>query len=269
MKVEIDIYSAAELRALGTFATALADARVVEEIAKRDMLDKMPGLGGIVGAPFWQGHTAGGAVIEPQPPVDNEHVAEGATPFTEAEIVANSPVILADAPKRERGKPSPGHKRRTNAEIAEDDAAANAPAIATMVTLPNDASGEQVADAFANLKAGISTGEERVGPEDTPEDQAQDAADEAAETAAATALRVAEGKSALTLDDIRTVLGNYQKAYGLPACMEDCPKVISEVCGDGKVKVSDVPDDKIAAVIEALKAAGRTNAFGRTALVAA
>jgi hypothetical protein len=41
------------------------------------------------------------------------------------------------------------------------------------------------ADA-ANAVAAISTGEERVGPEDTTRTQAADAADEAAETAAAT-----------------------------------------------------------------------------------
>lgn len=34
----------------------------------------------------------GNHVIEEQPPVDNDHVEEGATPFTEEEVVANQPV---------------------------------------------------------------------------------------------------------------------------------------------------------------------------------
>jgi hypothetical protein len=169
-----------------------------------------------------------------------------------AETQASDP-----APTRERGKPSPGHKRRTNAEIAEDDAAAHA-------SVMNETAAE--ADA-ANAVAAISTGEERVGPEDTVEDQEADAADEAAETAAATKERAAEGKPALTLDDIRTVLGNYQKVYGLPAAMEDGPKVLSEIVS-GAAKVSDIPEDKIADAIAALKAAGKTNRFKRAAVAA-
>lgn len=93
--------------------------------------------------------------------------------------------------------------------------------------------------------------------EDPPEVAAQDAADEAAETAAN------KTDAAPTLDDIRNVLGLYQKVYGLPATMTDGPLILQEVCGEGVNKVSSVPEDKIADVIAALKKAGNENRFGR------
>lgn len=146
-------------------------------------------------------------------------------------------------PQRERGQPAAGRKRRTKEEIAEDEAAAAAK--------PEE-------------KAAISTGEERVGPEDDPETIAQDEADEKAESDAATATRGPDKK--LTLDDVRNALGAYVKKYGMAAVQADGPKVISLVLKDEKkVKVSDIPDDQkvIQAVLDGVAEMTAKNPFSR------
>lgn len=106
----------------------------------------------------------------------------------------------AEAPKRERGKPSPGRSRRTKEEIAEDEAADAA-----------DAAKHQAAEE-ANLtddvKPAISTGGERISPEDE-----QDAADEAAET---------EKTGLASIDVLRRLVGDYQKKHGMPAAVKLC-----------------------------------------------
>ena len=159
-------------------------------------------------------------VAEPEP----VHVVEDA-------LKATAPVV---APKRERGKPSPGKTRRTKEGIAEDEAADAAEA-----------------SAVAEPVAAISTGEERIDPTN-PEDAAQDAADEAAEVAATR-------KPDLTHDDVRQALGAYVKAFGMPAAMEDGPKLI------GFPKVSDIPAEQepLGAAVQAITAAIEANPFGR------
>lgn len=106
----------------------------------------------------------------------------------------------AEAPKRERGKPSPGRSRRTKEEIAEDEAADAADAA------------KQTAAEEANLtddvKPAISTGGERISPEDE-----QDAADEAAET---------EKTGLAPIDVLRRLVGDYQKKHGTPAAVKLC-----------------------------------------------
>jgi hypothetical protein len=180
-------------------------------------------------------------------------------PITQAEAEA----IVQTAKVRERGKPSPGHARRTKAEIAEDDAADKADA---------DRATQGVADRAEETMAGISTGEDRVDPDnpddgivreiaDSEADAAQDALDEAHETAAA---REAGG-GAKTLDDVRAALGKYVKAFGMAAAQEDGPRVLSMVCGDDVVKISAVPDDKIAAVIAGIEEMTTKNPFKRAA----
>lgn len=126
----------------------------------------------------------------------------------------------AEAPKRERGKPSAGRARRTKEEIAEDEAADAAEASAPT----------------ADEKPLISTGEERIDPT-TEADAAQDAADEAAE---AEAIKAPE----LTHDDVRAALQKYLTAYGTPAAMEDGPKVLTMMFGAEVTKVSAVPADQ-------------------------
>lgn len=110
-----------------------------------------------------------------------------------------APVVQAE-PVRERGKPAPGRARRTKEEIAEDEAAEKA---------------EPVEE-----KALISTGEERVDPADVAE---QDAKDEAAE--------VEEHRKALTVDDLKSVMGGYVKKFGMEATQEDGPKIFTEALG--------------------------------------
>lgn len=65
-----------------------------------------------------------------------------------------------------------------------------------------------------------------------PAEEAQDEADEAEESAAAAPAEE------ITHDTIRQALGQYGKVYGMPAVMEDGPKLIEFP------KVSDIPDDQ-------------------------
>lgn len=108
--------------------------------------------------------------------------------------------FATEAPKRERGKPSQGRSRRTKEEIAEDEAADAADAA------------KQTAAEEANLtddvKPAISTGGERISPEDE-----QDAADEAAET---------EKTGLASIDVLRRLVGDYQKKHGMPAAVKLC-----------------------------------------------
>lgn len=155
----------------------------------------------------------------------------------------------AEAPQRERGKPSPGRARRTKEEIAEDEAADKADAD---LAAANEETGAVVADRQ------ISTNpENRIDPEDA----ARDEADEKAETAATS------GKK-LTHDDVRNALGAYVKAYGMAAAQADGPVLIGKVLGDEtKTKVSDLPDDQevLAKAVAGVQEMISKNPFGRAA----
>ncbi|TXG96265.1 MAG: hypothetical protein E6R08_09840 [Nevskiaceae bacterium] len=182
---------------------------------------------------FSQGLTTRGSTGEAMPavsrvaeiPVDDEHYGKG----------ANLPAAAETAPQRERGKPAQGRARRTKEEIAEDEAADRA-----------DAAKQQSA-VEANLqddvKASISTGENRVGPEDDAETQAQDAADEAAESAAKS-----DGK--VTHDHLRQALGDYQKKFGMAAAVRQVAEGGLVGCTVDKVREADLP-----AVIAKVRAA--------------
>lgn len=181
--------------------------------------------------------------------VDRTTIAS--VPASKDPIVDESGAVdgAADKPQRERGQPAPGRKRRTKEEIAEDEAADKADAEAS---------------AVHEEKPQISTGEERVGPEDDAETVAQDTADEKAESDAAKAAREPDKK--LTLDDVRNALGGYVKKFGMAAVQEDGPKVISLVLkDDAKVKVSDIPDDQatIQRVIDGVNEMIAKNPFQR------
>lgn len=162
------------------------------------------------------------AMVEREVGVPAEAIAEAMT--AEGRAAAERGELTAEnalPPKRERGKPAPGRARRTKEEIAEDEAAEKAEASAAVADAPL-----------------ISTGEERIDPT-TAEDAAQDAADEAAEVAATPA-------KVLTHDDVRAALQRYVAAYGMPAAMEDGPKVFGMIFGQGVAKVSDIPTDQAA-----------------------
>lgn len=173
----------------------------------------------------------------------NERMSVEAAAAQVAEAVAATEAAreVAETATRERGKPAPGRARRTKEEIAEDEAADKADALAPAV--------EPV--------AAISTGEERIDPA-TAEDEAQDAADEAAEAETAK-------PATLTHDDVRAALKGYLDAFGTAAAMEDGPKVLKMLFGDGASKVSDVPDDQasLAKAIAGVKEMLVKNPFAR------
>ena len=113
----------------------------------------------------------------------------------------------------------------------------------------------------------ISTGEERVGPEDDIEEideetAAQDKVDEVAEAEAK-----ADPSRPLTHDDIRNLLGEYVRVYGMPAAQSDGPVVIGELW-PGKSKISDIPadQDELRRAIDAFEAMMSSNRFGRKAV---
>lgn len=166
-----------------------------------------------------------------------------ASSVSTGEAQEHSDDLAASAGQRERGKPGPGRARRTKAEIAEDEAAEVA-----------EASGE---------KAQISTGENRVGPEDSPETEAQDAADEAAEAA--------QNQSAsATLEDVRSAAGEYMKKFGPVATQADGAAILQAALGkppEGEAgwKMSLIPNDpaQYARAVAAFKEALEKNPFER------
>lgn len=170
---------------------------------------------------------------EAQPPVDNDHVADGASPFSQQEVAAN-------APQRERGKPAPGRARRTKEEIAEDEAAEKAGAASQISSNP----------------------ESRVGPEDDADTKEADAADEKDEV----------GKT-MTLDDVRAAVNGYVQKYGMPAAQEDGPKIFVEALGTPPAdepywKMSLLPDDQpsLLKVVTVWNKATELNPLKRTAV---
>jgi len=172
-----------------------------------------------------------------------------------------------EAPTRERGQPSPGKSRRTKAEIAEDEAAEEKELLGTtlekaevLMDMVEEAAAIGVSPA--ELKQAISTGDERVGPEDDAETVEQDAADEKAETEAAR-----DPEKPLSLDDVRGALGAYVKKFGMDAAQQDGPKVLKMVCGDACAKISDIPDDqaKIKGVVDGIGEMLTKNPFQREA----
>lgn len=160
--------------------------------------------------------------------VDGTFSVRSATDEERAALGIGQPAQDADeapAAKRERGKPSPGASRRTKKEIAEDEAADAADAA------------KQTAAEEANLtddvKPAISTGGERISPEDE-----QDAADEAAET---------EKTGLASIDVLRRLVGDYQKKHGMPAAVK--------LCQDGGLigkPIHELDDAGIEAAIEAM-----------------
>lgn len=139
--------------------------------------------------------------VSHRPVTEEAIIREIAETAVQDEPVTSQEVVeLHEAPKRERGKPSPGRARRTKEEIAEDEAADAADAA------------KQTAAEEANLtddvKPAISTGGERISPEDE-----QDAADEAAET---------EKTGLASIDVLRRLVGDYQKKHGMPAAVKLC-----------------------------------------------
>jgi hypothetical protein len=260
--LKLDLSSPAELEAFGVFCTSVATARRTEP--------KRPSISDLLYADF--GGRKGWAAVDPAKPGGDETVvhqqhaddnedtiiaAEGLRPET---IAAEA---RAAAPARERGKPSAGHARRTKAEIAEDEAADKATAEGPL----NGLGGTTGSDAVA----AISTGEERLSPEDTPEDAAADAADEAAESAVAK--QASGGK--LTVEDVRRTMGLYVNRYGMAAAQVDGQEVFKRVIGESTMvddkgnargwRASDLPDDQavLAKMVSGFEEMTSKNPFNR------
>lgn len=227
MNVNVDLYTPEDKEAFAAFLTASAAAD-----RSRPTEDGYATLGGIDRGPATNWKTAG-------------QTDEGTSTSEQSDLSAAAP---DEAPKRERGKPSEGRARRTKEEIAEDEAADAADAAAKTA---GEETGAEVADRQ------IST-----SPEDRV-DAEQDAADEAAETEAA---KVETGNK-LTHDDVRNALGAYVKAYGMPAAQEDGPAVITLMFGEGKAKVSDIPDtqEDLAKAVAGIKEMTTKNPYSRAA----
>lgn len=141
------------------------------------------------------------------------------------------------APQRERGKPAPGKARRTKAEIEEDEAADAA-----------DAGASGVSETTNDTPA-ISTGEERISPEDEAAAE-QDAADEAADPANAPS-------PTATRDDVRAAMVKYSQAKDMAALTMQLTAIFKDKWPDGSVtKLSEIPEDAAAfqSVIDALNA---------------
>lgn len=112
-------------------------------------------------------------------------------------------------------------------------------------------------------KGNISTQpEDRKPPADSAETQAQDAADEKGTDAP-------KDVKTFVHDDVRNALGEYVKKFGMPAALEDGPKVIGMVLGakaDGTSwKTSEIPDDqaKLAKIVAGAKEMTDKNPFKR------
>jgi len=174
-------------------------------------------------------------------PVNTKQSAEEFA-AVKAEAVAATRAMQAE-PVRERGKPAPGRARRTKEEIAEDEAADRADATEATEEPSN-----------------ISTGEERVDPADVA---AQDAVDEAKE--------VEEHRKALTVDDLKSVMGGYVKKFGMEATQEDGPKIFTEALGAPpagqpawKVSLLDGDQERLAKAIDVWTKAVNLNPLKRT-----
>lgn len=183
----------------------------------------------------------------PGPYGDGQQTEAGTSTSVQSDL---SDIPTVQTQQRERGKPSEGRARRTKEEIAEDEAADKADAA---VAAAGAETGGEVADRQIS-----NDPENRTDP-----DNPQDAADEAAETEAT---KAASGK-ALTHDDVRNELGAYVKAYGMAAAQEDGPKVIALMFGEGKTKVSDIPDDQasLAKAVAGVKEMTQKNPYERKA----
>jgi len=159
------------------------------------------------------------------------------------EAAVSVPETEHTAAKRERGKPAPGsgRARRTKAEIAEDEAAEAG-------------------------KPQISTGENRVGPQDEPEDSgdnAQDAADEAAEVA-----RGAADQATSTIEDVRAAAAEYVKTFGMDAAQADGGAILQAALGAPPAgeqiwKMSIIPAGMHGRVVAAFNEALAKNPFQR------
>lgn len=100
--------------------------------------------------------------------------------------------------------------------------------------------------------------EDRKPPEDDEVTQAQDAADEQAEVEAAR-----EPEKAITVDDLRGVMGEYVQKFEMPATQEDGPLIFADAlgkppAGEAAWKLSllaELPQERLKAAYDGWRAA--------------
>jgi hypothetical protein len=234
MHIKLDLWSTAQLDAFGDFCKALATAQRSDEAEKRKHADVLPGLGGISRSP----DVAWKTTAAEDKPSDTYSWSQVAAVEKDGAVDIVSTRQDADAPKRERGQPSPGKARRTKAEIAEDEAADTA--------------------GVTEQAQSISSGEERVGPEDDAETQAQDEADEQAEVEASR-----DPEEPLTVEDLKSAMSAYVTKFGMPATQEDGVNIFASALGNppaGEAAwkmtlVANAGQDKLKKAIDAWTAA--------------
>lgn len=109
--------------------------------------------------------------------------------------------------------------------------------------------------AAANISANP---DDRKPPEDDEATQAQDAADEQAEVEAAR-----EPEKAITVDDLRGVMGEYVQKFEMPATQEDGPLIFADAlgkppAGEAAWKLSllaELPQERLKAAYDGWRAA--------------
>ncbi|MDE2096615.1 MAG: hypothetical protein KGL39_05155 [Patescibacteria group bacterium] len=162
--------------------------------------------------------------------VSETEVVQESRPASEPETLA--PLGPMDG-ERKRGESLPKGRRRTKAQIEEDERYfSSLPAASEPLQRLREIGA--VSETTAAL---ISTGEPRV----SPEDEAQDAADEAAESAAT-------ASDAPTTDDLRKAVGRYTKAHGIARAQRDVPIILGK-------SILEIPPEEIAEAIVKLDSA--------------
>lgn len=186
------------------------EIKIYGETAK-DALDELSGLASGMRPAGFRPELAAPYGAGPATTADEAYaatVAQGAEPSGAPAVRGHT---VEQNATRKRGEPSPGKKRRTAAEVAEDEAA-------------------EAAENAA--RQNISTGENRIDPanpevaSDSAEDAAQDAADETAEVEAHR-----DPEKPLTIDDVKAVVMAYAEKYGMPAAQADGPRIFVEALG--------------------------------------
>ena len=188
------------------------EIKIYGETAK-DALDELSGLASGMRPAGFRPELAAPYGAGPAMTADEAYaatVAQGAEPSGAPAVRGHT---VEQNATRKRGEPSPGNKRRTKAEMAEDEAA-------------------EAAENAA--KQNISTGEARIDPEnpeeaddsDSASDSEQDAADEAAEVEA-----YRDPEKPLTIDDVKAAVMAYAEKYGMPAAQADGPRIFVEALG--------------------------------------
>ena len=178
-----------------------------------------------------------------------ETATVGAPPSAEAKWP--EPTLGPMDGDRKRGEAGPGHRRRTNAQIAEDNLylEQKARAEAALRQMDKGVHPEPGSEEWEDKKqrehdAAISSGEERVNPED--------AADEAAETAA-------RASDAPTLEDLRAAVAEYIGVHGVKASVDNMRAIVG-------CPIDKVPPGEIANAIAKVKVGDVGNDSGDTEL---